>query len=108
MAYQNLMNAIIIPDDFASNHKEFGAMIGNTLLFNIECNIDNDHPFRRFALADRNQSVRNIEESTTNNNMFGEQMLIDYFRSNSIYHEWLQNLLDHYVNYSVELGFSPV
>jgi hypothetical protein len=106
MAYADLINASLIPNDFSHIHKDFGSVIVNSLTYNINLDIDhNDHPFRKYATNDRNQNVRNLEDFTKNNNDFGEQMLIDYFRSNSIYHNWLQNLLDYFEDYADDLGF---
>ena len=106
MAYDNFMNSTHIPNEFGEFHKEFANIIIYTLTFNLDLDIDhNDHPFKKFATNDRNQNVRNIEDITKNNNEFGEQILVDYFRSNSIYHDWLQTILDFYEDYADERGF---
>ncbi len=106
MSYGNFINASVIPEDFSDFHKDFGAIIIHTLTYNINLDIDHDdHPFRKFATNNRNQNVVNLEDFTKNNNDFGEQMLIDYFRSDSIYHHWLQNMLDYYEDYADEIGF---
>lgn len=106
MAYVNFINSCIIPNDFTDIHKEFGLIIVHTLTYNINLGIDhNDHPFRKYATNDRNQNVRNLDDFTKNNNDFGEQILVDFYRSNSIYHDWLQTMLDYYEDYADELGF---
>lgn len=106
MAYHHFINSSHILNDFTDIHKEFGLIIVHTLTYNINLGIDhNDHPFKKFATNNRNQNVQNLENFTKNNNNFGEQMLIDFYRSNTIYHSWLQTMLDYYEDYADEIGF---
>jgi hypothetical protein len=108
MSYNDFIESSQIPPEFDNNHHHFAQIIVNTLMYNIEQDFDdNNHPFHRYADDEhgRNEIINNIEEDTLINNMYGEQMLIDYFRSNSIYHNWLQNMLDYYIDYAVSLNY---
>ena len=107
MNYNQFIESTQIPDEFDNNHKLFAQLIINLLLYNLNLDFNDDnHPFHRYADNDnRNEIVRNLEEDSAINNLFGEQMLVDFYRSDSIYHRWLQNMLDYYDNYAVEIGF---
>lgn len=108
MNYNLFIESTQIPFEFDNNHHHFAEVIINTLLYNIEKNFDDEnHPFHRYADDEfgRNDIIKNLEEDTEMNNLYGEQMLIDYYRSNSIYHIWLQNMLDHYIDYADSLNY---
>ncbi len=106
MAYQHLMDSATIPENFGIDRINFGNFIVTELFYNIHQNFQhNDHPFHKYAKHNRNQCIRNLEDSMQNNNGYGEQILEDYFRSNSIYHDWLQTLLDSFVDYAISLEY---
>ena len=107
MAYNSFIEKSITPETFEYQHKLFALYIVQLLTMDINDNFDlPSHPFRKFDIYNRNNCVRTIDHYIFNQNINGNQgIFIDYFRSNSIYHEWLHELLDAYEDYAVHLGF---
>jgi hypothetical protein len=106
--YNNLIDRSIVPDTFDLEHRVIGTYIVEILQDGLfeDYNLP-QHPFRKFNIYNRNRSVRLINNYFVTNYIGSEDLLIDYFRSSSIYHDWLHNLLDAYEDYAYSIGFDP-